>query len=375
MIDIIRLAAALLLAAAGAPSGAAAQDCAPGDIAKVIDDTGARLRKLNSDAQPAFKARLRQLAQRQGWGDAEAESRGYEYLHDGEIQTLDEQAGVLLNKLDRLGDDGIAKGSPCDRLAEARTVAAQLVEVTTAKSAHLAAKLDAALSPAAARPPEPPAAPKSAPKTARQTPPASTVPEPASPQARSRTDPSWQTQTMHHPPGGIAEPGAPMGDPSRLTFTADDISAAGRGFFGTISASLASVIDYAFQHFGQPNGYVLGTEGGAALVAGLRYGKGTLVTKAWGERTVYWQGPSLGADLGLSGSRVMFLVYNLKDPDEVLARFAGVDGSAYVVGGVGLTVLKKGRIVLAPIRTGLGLRLGANVGYVKFTPVLNLNPF
>jgi hypothetical protein len=111
------------------------------------------------------------------------------------------------------------------------------------------------------------------------------------------------------------------------------------------------------------------------LLAGLRYGEGRLVTKAIGERKVYWQGPSLGYDFGLEGSRVMFLVYNLRAPEEMFARFAGLDGSAYLVGGVGITFLKRGPMVLAPIRTGLGLRLGANVGYLKFTPEPRLNPF
>ena len=160
-----------------------------------------------------------------------------------------------------------------------------------------------------------------------------------------------------------------------LEFTSEDIRTAGRGFFGSISAELAGVIEYAFQTYGRPNGYILGSEGGAALLAGLRYGDGRLVTKLAGEQKVYWQGPSVGTDFGLAGSRVMFLVYNLREPDELFARFIGVDGSAYLVGGVGVTFLKKGRLVLAPIRTGLGLRVGANVGYLKFTPQPSLNPF
>jgi hypothetical protein len=99
------------------------------------------------------------------------------------------------------------------------------------------------------------------------------------------------------------------------------------------------------------------------------------VTKSQGELKIYWQGPSVGLDFGLDGSRVMFLVYNLDDHQHVFARFAGVDGSAYLVGGAGITFLKKGKVVLAPIRTGLGMRVGANLGYVKFTPAPSLNPF
>jgi hypothetical protein len=163
--------------------------------------------------------------------------------------------------------------------------------------------------------------------------------------------------------------------PGELTYNDEEIRAAGRGFFGTLSAGLASVIEYAFRSYGSPSGYVLGTEGGGAFLAGLRYGQGRLVTKTFGERPIYWQGPSLGTDFGIDGSRVMFLVYNIEQPEEVLTRFAGIDGSAYLVGGVGITFLKKGRLVLAPIRTGLGLRLGASVGYLKFTAEPSLNPF
>lgn len=150
---------------------------------------------------------------------------------------------------------------------------------------------------------------------------------------------------------------------------------AGRGVFGSISASLAAVIDYAFQKFGRPTGYVLGDEGGGAFFAGLRYGEGRLVTKQQGTRKVYWQGPSAGFDFGVAGSQVMFLVYNVEDHEQMFQRYTGVDGSAYLVGGVGITVLKRGKVLLAPIRTGLGLRVGASLGYLKFTPTPSLNPF
>ncbi len=135
------------------------------------------------------------------------------------------------------------------------------------------------------------------------------------------------------------------------------------------------MIDYAFVTYGRPTGYILGNEGGGAFLAGLRYGDGQLVTKLGGERKIYWQGPSVGYDVGVAGSRVMVLVYNIKEHEQMFTRFLGVDGSAYLVGGVGITFLKRGPLVLAPIRTGLGLRLGANVGYLKFTPKPSLNPF
>jgi hypothetical protein len=159
------------------------------------------------------------------------------------------------------------------------------------------------------------------------------------------------------------------------TFSVREITAAGHGFFGSISQGLASVIEYAFKKQGRPNGYILGEDLGGAFVAGLRYGEGTLYTRDAGTHKVYWQGPSLGYDAGAEGSKVMVLVYNLRDPEDIYRRFGGVAGSAYVVGGVGLTFQSNDRIVLAPIRAGIGLRLGANIGYLKYTRRPTWNPF
>ena len=159
------------------------------------------------------------------------------------------------------------------------------------------------------------------------------------------------------------------------TYSSKEIIAAGHGFFGTVTQGLAKVIEFAFQSQGRPNGYILGQDAGAAFVAGLRYGEGTLYTKDAGTHRVYWQGPSIGYDAGGDGSKVMVLVYNLRDPEDIYRRFGGVDGSAYVVGGVGMTVQKNGDVVTALIRTGVGLRLGANVGYLKYTRAPTWNPF
>lgn len=163
--------------------------------------------------------------------------------------------------------------------------------------------------------------------------------------------------------------------PSDGTFTVREITAAGHGFFGSVSQGLASVIEYAFRRQGRPNGYILGEDLGGAFVAGLRYGEGWLHTRDAGRHKVYWQGPSLGYDAGAEGSKVMVLVYNLREPDEIYERFGGIAGSAYVVGGVGMTFQSHGRIVLAPIRSGIGLRLGANIGYLKYTRRPTWNPF
>src|SRR5262249_45401963 len=106
-----------------------------------------------------------------------------------------------------------------------------------------------------------------------------------------------------------------------------------------------------------------------------RYGEGTLYTKNAGDRRVFWEGPSLGFDAGGEGARTMMLVYDLPATEAIYQRFVGVDGSAYVVGGLGLTALTFNKIVVVPIRSGVGLRLGANVGYLKFTPKATWNPF
>ena len=159
------------------------------------------------------------------------------------------------------------------------------------------------------------------------------------------------------------------------TFGPDELVSAGHKFFGKVSRGLASVIERAVSQWGLPNGYVLGEEGSGAFVAGLRYGEGTLYTKNAGDLRVYWQGPSVGFDWGGDGARTMTLVYNLPATAAIYQRFVGIDGSAYIVGGFGMTALTANNIVLVPIRSGIGLRLGANVGYLKFTPRATWNPF
>jgi len=159
------------------------------------------------------------------------------------------------------------------------------------------------------------------------------------------------------------------------TFTVDEIVQTGHQFFGTVSRGLAQVVEKAASRWGQPNGYILGQEGSGAFIVGLRYGDGTLYTKNAGDLRVFWEGPSIGFDTGGEGARTMMLVYNLPATDAIYQRFAGVDGSAYFIGGFGMTALTANNIVLVPIRSGVGLRLGANIGYLKFTPKATWNPF
>jgi hypothetical protein len=158
-------------------------------------------------------------------------------------------------------------------------------------------------------------------------------------------------------------------------YTAQEIVDSGHKFFGETSGGLATVVEKIFASYGLPNGYLLGEEGSGALIGGLTYGEGTLYTKNAGDHKVFWQGPSLGWDFGGEGSRVMMLVYNLDDISSLYNRFGGVAGSAYVIAGVGFNVLQANRVLLVPIRTGVGARLGVNLGYLKLTERPTWNPF
>jgi hypothetical protein len=198
------------------------------------------------------------------------------------------------------------------------------------------------------------AQPQNAPPMAQPLPPPTTVGPSQPPPAQNAPEP---------PPG-----------PSNQ-YSSNEIVDAGHRFFGGVSRGLAMIIEKAFSQWGQPNGYVLGEEAGGAFVGGLRYGDGTLYTKNAGDLRVFWQGPSVGFDAGADGARTMMLVYNLPRTDAIFDRFGGINGSAYFIGGFGMTALTANNIVLVPIRSGVGFRLGANLGYLKFTDHPTWNPF
>lgn len=196
----------------------------------------------------------------------------------------------------------------------------------------------------------------------------------AMPASAQQAAPPPQDQPLPPPQGQQPLP-PPQRQSNGSTYEPDELVTAGHRFFGNVSRGLASVIERAVSQWGLPNGYVLGEEGSGAFVAGLRYGEGTLYTKNAGDLRVYWQGPSVGFDWGGDGARTMTLVYNLPATNAIYQRFAGIDGSAYIIGGFGMTALTANNIVLVPIRSGLGLRLGANIGYLKYTPRATWNPF
>jgi hypothetical protein len=171
---------------------------------------------------------------------------------------------------------------------------------------------------------------------------------------------------------------SPVLPPPRANqYSSNEIIDAGHHFFGGISHGLASIVEKAVSQWGLPNGYILGEEASGAFIGGLRYGEGTLYTRNAGDVRVFWQGPSLGFDYGADGAHTMMLVYNLPQAGAIFDRFLGVAGSAYFVGGLGMTTLTSadGHMVVVPIRSGLGLRLGANLGYLKFTERTTWNPF
>ena len=159
------------------------------------------------------------------------------------------------------------------------------------------------------------------------------------------------------------------------TYSSDEIVAAGHTFFGKASRGIGDAVQYVFQSQGEPTAFIVGEEGAGAFVGGLRYGEGTIYYKNGITQRIYWQGPSVGFDFGGNGSRTMTLVYNSDSPRDLYERFIGVEGSAYFIGGVGVNFQRNDSVVLAPIRTGVGARLGANVGYLKYSKSPTWNPF
>jgi hypothetical protein len=174
------------------------------------------------------------------------------------------------------------------------------------------------------------------------------------------------------PPAPGQEPQYPA---AAQPYTRDELVNQVSDFFGVTAEGAGAVITRVFKDNGEPTGYIAGEEGSVAITVGLRYGKGLLYMKNRQPETVYWQGPSLGWDLGGNASRVFTLCYNIQRPDEIFQRFPGVEGTAYLVGGMGVNYQRSDTITLAPIRAGVGLRLGANIGYLAYSRDRHLLPF
>jgi hypothetical protein len=182
-----------------------------------------------------------------------------------------------------------------------------------------------------------------------------------------------QTTGTIPPPAPTSQP--PLPPQTANQYSSNEIIDAGHHFFGSVSHGLAMVVEKAVSQWGLPNGYILGEEASGAFIGGLRYGDGTLYTRNAGDVRVFWQGPSIGFDAGADGARTMMLVYSLPQTGAIFSRFGGINGSAYLVGGFGMTALTGNNIVVVPIRSGVGLRLGANFGWLKFTDSPTWNPF
>ncbi|MGE5513115.1 MAG: EipA family protein [Bacteroidota bacterium] len=385
----------MVAAAAFACLGAAqAQTCSRDAFAKIVNDSGAALRRLSAESQPKLQAGFRKLKEKNGWREEDYLDKASALLSDERTEAFDQKSSELLARLDRLADEAPNAPDACSRLAELEATALELQATVRAKTEHQLARLNEAIGESAAAKPQPKPLPGTAPqaKAPPKERPAAKEPAaaPREQAGKDRTPPKsmdkgWSVSSNQQPSsaeqaippmqgGGVTQL-PPIQAPSEDGYTIDEIRSASRGFFGNVSTGLASVIEYAFAKLGRPTGYVLGNEGGGALIAGVRYGKGMLYLREGGTREVYWHGPSIGYDLGAAGSKTMFLIYRLRNPESLFSGFSGIDGSAYVVGGVGLTLLTDGNTVMAPIRSGLGLRVGANIGYIRFTPRPTWNPF
>lgn len=379
---LLRLTVALSLACfCGVPDGAA---CAPEDFAKAVNGAAAQLRKLNAENAPRLQEKMRQLQKKMGWPEAGYEEKAFQTVHDERIAALDAEANDRLARIDALGTISPSAAPDCMKLQELEAASLELQATVKAKANYMLARLDQMLA-------DSPVAPQKQPKTAEPKAPATkpappkAEPPPAPPAKAEKPGRSEPQRDVAVAPPAPAPPPSPAplppgsldptGPPQEDGYTIDEIRAASAGLFGQVSANLAAVIEHVFQKAGRPTGYVLGTEGGGALLAGVRYGKGTLYLRTGGTQPIYWHGPSLGFDVGGEGSKTLFLIYKMGAPDQLYSPFTGIDGSAYLVGGVGMTLVTNGSVIIAPIRSGIGLRLGANLGYIRFTPTATWNPF
>lgn len=384
-------------------AGNAAQQCDARAFGSQIDQAAQALRTLNRQSESRFHERLQALGKLKGWSEAQKADKAAAAMDDSKLEAFNTEIEELVAQLNSLSATPNSDIS-CARLSELKAVREKLIGVMGQKSGFILAQLEAEgtkapFSPYAQVPAAPPAAPQDQAAAAQPAAPpwsanvaqAPAAPKPApaprpvvqaappqalSPAAAPRPTPAQQDTriaSLQQPPSDAPAPVPSAG------YTPEEIRAAGEGVFGSLTSELALIINHSFKKYGQPNAYIIGDEGGGAFLAGLRYGDGRLFTRINGAdgspSKIYWQGPSFGADLGATGSRTLFLVYNLQDQTSLYRQFPGIDGSAYVAGGLGMTVYQAGNTVIVPIRTGLGLRLGASIAYLKFTERASWNPF
>jgi hypothetical protein len=204
---------------------------------------------------------------------------------------------------------------------------------------------------------------------------------------RAPAAPAWDYDGVPTEPApawsGYVEPQptnetAPLAESAAMqgqTYKEDDLIGAAEGVFGKGAEGVAKLIEDILRRQGEPNGYIVGREAGGAFVLGARYGSGTLFHKVEGQRPVYWTGPSVGFDVGANAGSTFVLVYNLHDTEQLYERYPAGEGAAYLVGGFNASYLRKGDVVLIPVRAGAGLRLGVNAGYMRFSKKQRWMPF
>jgi len=391
MRSFIAFGAALVTFMLSAPTLQAAT-CTAKDFAAAVDQSGANLRALTLEAQPKLQERMRRYKAARNLDDADFENSALDAIQDAKLDALDQKSSSLLLTVDSLGRVPDGTEPDCAKLDQVKSAAAELNTVIKAKSDYMLQRLDEKIAEAektaataksdagvstANKISESAAKPAPAPpKPTAPTPAAASKPTPAP--AASEWAASTKPNDSYSPNVATKEPepSAMLPPPEQDGYSIEEIRDASRGFFGTITTNLGTVIEHSFKQLGRPTAYVLGTEGGGAFLAGLRFGEGTLYMRSEkGTKKVYWHGPSLGTDFGASGSRTIFLIYQMYSPNLLYRDFTGIDGSAYFVGGVGVTLLKGGPVIMAPIRSGVGMRLGANVGYLRFTERPTWNPF
>jgi hypothetical protein len=376
----IAIVGLLFLAAQVVPSESAAT-CTREDFARAVNEAGAALRKLNAESAPRLDAKLREVRTKMRWPESGHQEKAAQALHDERVAEFDAAANELLAKIDTLGTVEAGSVPDCSKLQELSAAGLELQATVKTKTAYLLSKLDQMLGeplPAPKAETKTASPPKAEPKTT-PAPKAAPAPEPKA-AGKTPTTSGWSTKTAGELPPDVAPPGPPAEPPASSGdegYSMEEIRAASADFFGQISVNLGGAIEHAFSNSGRPTAYILGTEGGGAFLAGVRYGKGLLYLRSGGGQSqrIFWHGPTVGADVGGEGSKTLFLIYKLKAPEELYTSFTGVAGSAYLVGGVGFTLVTNGTVVMAPIRSGLGLRLGASIGYIRFTPRATWNPF
>lgn len=433
---LIRMLTALFATAALSGSAfAQGQSCGPESFSKIVDDTAAGLRRHSSETQPRIQAGISQLKARYGWRGAEQADRARELLSDAESEALDHKAAQLLATMDRLSEEGSQHPGDCAKLAELRATASALGATVHQKTDLVLRRIDTAMKlPPGEQPSRQPEtalprvpslsaiprngspvrhlevsrpsldAPTETTTAAITGAPWATpwaaplVPSPPEPAPLGQWTVTTTPQAANPPPAVITPPlptprrvaaitpsvapipppaksGAPRPAPTNETYSIEEINSAARGGLPNWSANVASVIEHAFSRYGRPTAYVIGNEGGGAFIAGVRYGNGKLYMKGKPVATVYWHGPSVGYDFGAAGSETLFLIYGMREARDIYRGFSGIDGAAYFIGGAGITFLNNEEIIMAPIRTGFGFRLGASVGYVRFASKPTWNPF